>query len=307
MKKSLFKKLCTTFFAAFLFCSFPASCHAADDSIITDEITVNIPDISQEYTLLFLADMHIVCQDDQIAADKQEEVAQRFNLFCTSEGEHSADNWLSLSETLDSCQADAILLGGDMIDFASDSNISCLKKGLDNLSTPFMYVRADHDYGNWYTDLDSKYVRKLHKTIDADPQVAVMEFPDFYVMGIDNTTSQISKSALKKIREYFSKGKPVILMTHVPIEPLDDSSLSEQSKKSWQDRALIWGKNGDTYYKPNETTREFLNLIYADDSPVVQVISGHLHFRWSGALTSHSNEYVTAAAYENNACLIHVQ
>ena len=312
MKKISLRKLGILSLSLILAGSFPLSCSAADNAapdntIVTDEITVDIPDISRDYTLLFLADMHIICQDDHISEDKKEEVSQRFNLFSTPEGDHSADRWLTLSSTLDSYNADAVLLGGDMVDFASDSNISCLKEGLENLSTPFIYVRADHDYGNWYTGLDSKYIRGLHKTIDDDLQVSVIEFPDFYAMGIDNTTSQISKKALEKIRKYFSQGKPVILMTHVPIEPQSDDTLSRQSKEVWQDRALIWGQNGGTYYEPNETTSEFLDLVYADDSPVIQVISGHLHFRWDGDLTSHSREYVVGAAYENNICLIHVQ
>ena len=44
-------------------------------------------------------------------------------------------------EVLDDCKIDAILLGGDILDYASTFNIECLKNGLDQLKTLVMYVR----------------------------------------------------------------------------------------------------------------------------------------------------------------------
>ncbi len=36
---------------------------------------------------------------------------------------------------------------------------------------------------------------------------------------------------------------------HVPLQSMVDTTLAEQSKEVWQDRALIWGE--DCYYVPD--------------------------------------------------------
>ena len=131
-----------------------------------------------------------------------------------------------------------------------------------------------------------------------------MEYDDICVLGIDNSTSQLPAEALEKIKEVFAIGKPIILVTHVPIDSKLDSSLAEQSKVVWQDRALLWG-DGCTY-EPDENTREFLDMVYATDSPVKLVLSGHLHFSWDGYITENTREHVFNPAYSNSIGIVKI-
>ncbi len=41
---------------------------------------------------------------------------------------------------------DAVLLGGDTIDFPSKANINYLQECLSDLSVPYMYVNGNHDW-----------------------------------------------------------------------------------------------------------------------------------------------------------------
>ena len=101
--------------------------------------------------------------------------------------------------------------------------------------------------------------------------------------------------------------KPVVLVTHVPLEPEDGSGLLlKRCREVYGDSydktsGLFIGENG---CKPNRTTREFLHLILADDSPVVLVISGHIHFYHKENLNENTVEIVSGPAFAGEALRI---
>lgn len=206
----------------------------------TEEVEVVIPGLTEEYHFLFLADLHIITENNEISPSELENIQSRLLWSSVSDGTTAAEYWGMLPDILDSCSADAVLFGGDMIDFCSSSNVACLKQGLDRIITPYLYVRADHDLKPyWCQGITEEQCQSLHNEIDTNPQVWCMKLPELCVAGINNSTEQISENALQQMKEIFSKGKPVILLTHVPFQSLVDDSLQEASKEVWQDRALV--------------------------------------------------------------------
>ena len=277
----------------------------ADLGISTEEIYIDISGLKKEYTFLWLSDLHIITENDEIAAEDSETVKARRESFKNAADMYSDEFWLSLSETLDDCRADAIFMGGDMIDHAANANIACLKKGLDSLDTPYLYVRADHDYAPYYCAVkDEAAVAGLHAEIDGYKEISLVEFEDLCLVGINDSTRQISVTALQEMKAICAKGKPIILITHVPLNSLCDTSLQEESKTVWDDRALVWGEN--CTYIPDGTTQEFMDLIYAEDSPIKEVLAGHLHFSWDGKLTNNIGEHVFPPSYLGNIGIVKV-
>ena len=109
---------------------------------------VDLPGYEGSCDLLFLSDLHIVEKDDpDVRADQMETVNQRYAAFSNEYGP-AAEYWKKLSAAIDGLGADYVLLGGDMVDYCSESTVKQLKEGLDRIRTPWMYVRADHDLGN---------------------------------------------------------------------------------------------------------------------------------------------------------------
>ncbi len=270
-----------------------------------EQVSVHIPGLKNHYTFIFMSDVHIIVENDEISPDDLETVRARREEFCSSDGRYASELWKDMPELFHSWDADAVLLGGDMIDFASTSNINCLKEGIDRIDVPVLYVRADHDYNPYHCEgLDKKEMKILHQSIDGYEGVSLLEFEDLCLVGLNNSTEQVSSRQLKRIKEIFEIGKPIILLTHVPINSIVDASLSEQSKAVWQDRALVWGKG--CYYEPNKNTDEFLELVYAEDSPVKAVMSGHLHFTWEGQLTQNCMQHVFSAMYPGSVGMITV-
>ncbi len=282
--------------------------------VYTEEVHVHIPGMTGEKKIAFLSDLHIVTVSDEIAEDQADTVRARVG-WSSYEGISAEKQWPGWVDTLNETGADYVLLGGDMVDVATASNIDILKKDLNRLKIPYMYIRADHDID------DSPYLSgnvTAEKRYDYQSSVCEMsdvfteDFDDFMIVGWNNSTSRLTPAGMEKIREAAATGKPLILLTHAPIGPLEDASLAEESRKVYSDRALIWSPYSNfTTYFPNDTpegaaTAELLDMLYADDSPFVEVLSGHLHFSWDGYISEHVHEHVFSAAFNRYMGMITV-
>lgn len=273
-----------------------------------DRIELDLPEITEEYELLFISDMHIQALDDMVSEENVATVKDRYyNLFHTDKQLHSADNWMILSSALDYYEADGIVFGGDMMDFVSQTNIDLLKKGLSKLDTPYMYLRADHDLGTWYSGftLDAEDAYNMHAQVNTYEGVYVMEYSDFYVLGWNNSTDRMTEAGLQVAKDIWDDGKPIVLATHVPLNSIVDNSLYEASVSvDPQGRSKLWGMN--CLYYPEGSTLEFLGMVYAEDSPVAAVLSGHLHFKHTVQLTEGITEYVFAPAFEGRIARVRI-
>ena len=322
------------------------------DSVTWEKVHVTIPGMQENKQLLYVSDLHIITESDQISPTELENVRARM-AWSSYAGMTAEDAWPIWVDYLNIIENDGILFGADMVDFGSRSNVECLKKGLDRLESPWLYVRADHDYAPAY--LNGIYEPesigdqikidgyKGHETTQSDgadedgveagrrhhmpPQrmdgaygdVMFMEYEEFIVVGWNNSTAQMTPDGLEKMKELFAMGKPIVLLTHVPIQPLSEAegqneqgassdsekeykSLTGASKEVWGERALLWGKQGsECFYQPNETTQEFLQMIYDENTPVVEILCGHLHFSWDGRVTEKIHQHVFGAALDRHA------
>lgn len=272
---------------------------AFDEGITWERVHVTIPGMKGRKKMIYLSDLHVITENDQIATDSLAVVRQRMD-WSSFDGATAADAWPVWTDYLNAVQSDGILFGGDMVDFASDSNIACLKKGLDRMNRPWLYVRADHDLEPFFlTGVSKEKCLAGQAEISSCEEVTVMEYEEFLVVGWNNSTTQLTQAGLDRMKETFSLGKPIILLTHVPIAPLADDSLAEKSREAWNDRVLIWGEGFD--YQPNETTEEFLRMVCDENTPVCAILCGHLHFTWDGQVTEKVREHVFSAAFEKHA------
>lgn len=319
------------------------------DSVTWEKVHVTIPGMQENKQLLYVSDLHIITENDQISPTELENVRARM-AWSSYAGMTAEDAWPIWVDYLNIIENDGILFGADMVDFGSRSNVECLKKGLDRLESPWLYVRADHDYlpaclngvyepeSIGYQEKIAGYKRheedgegkhrKHHmppKSIDgAYGDVMSMEYEEFIVVGWNNSTAQMTPDGLEKMKELFAMGKPIVLLTHVPIQPLSEAegqneqgaasdsdsekeykSLTGASKEVQGERALLWGKQGsECFYQPNETTQEFLQMIYDENTPVVEILCGHLHFSWDGRVTEKIHQHVFGAALDRHAGIV---
>lgn len=277
-----------------------------NDTLRIDEKEIIIPGVQGEYEFVVVNDQHIIQLSDEYTDEKSEEVEQRYNSFRNVNRTLSSDAWMEIVKKINEIQPDGVILDGDMVDFFSESNLACLKDGLDQIQVPTMYVRADHDLALWYNDtFTPEYVQAREKEIWPMEDVMVQEFEDFLIVGINNNTSQLSENGLERIKEIWKRHKPVVLAMHVPLESRIDRGISNASKEVWQDRALIWGEN--SCYVPDEITKQFLDMVYEKNSPVVAVLGAHLHFAYEDQINDNIKQYVFDASYKGTIGLVTVK
>ena len=265
-----------------------------------EEVHVSVPGMKQTLRIAYLSDLHVLYADESVDPERRAEVEGRVQSFANGRQVSSADQWPLWVAWLNREKPDYVLFGGDMVDYASGANVSALQEGLDALQVPYMYLRADHDTEPFYL-LQGQGVAPAGT--DSGNGVFVQEYDAVILVGWDNATSQLSEAGYAAIEEAFGRGKPVVLVTHVPIEPQEDTSLADASRAAFGNRSLLWGF-GDNYYYPEGATRDLLRLIYAEDTPIVEVLSGHLHFTWDGAINARVHEHVFGPAFQGCAGIV---
>lgn len=284
-----------------------------DYDFTTDEITVHIDGLEREYTIAFINDLHLIT--DHVSGDVTEDnlpiVENRYNnLAVTPEGIRADELWPEVVHYLNYNDFDAVVFGGDLLDYCSNSNIMMLQSGFEMLKYPkdrMMYLRSDHDYGGWYGGdgfKDSDGERLQTMLLDGDKSLKLMEFDDFMILGINRSYRNLDEDTYKAIHRKLQSGKPVILATHVPIYSEVDESLKETSLKV-RNRIYYWSYDSGNYV-PNKVTEKFIDEIYAKDSNVVQVLAAHMHAEWDGYVTETIKEHIFAPTFEGKIGIIHV-
>lgn len=263
----------------------------------TDGVVIEIPGLSDSFEFVVSNDLQLIVPDDEVGDEYKELVAQRRQELTGATGTYASDLWLDMAKKIDGENADLVVFAGDMVDYASKTNIQLLKQGMDLIREPIVYIRSDHDYSRHYTAdaLSENEVDTLQSELLENPDLWDIEYPEFILLGINNSWQDISKETLSKIKNIVGKNKPIVVITHVPYDSPIDSSLREASYAN-RNHYNMWGV-GDRY-EPDENTAAFMELLYDENSPVVAVIAAHLHFPYEVNLSSKVKEYICAPSYE---------
>ena len=266
-------------------------------------------------TFLVLNDLHTLMTTDDTTSEFATDISGRFTgMFRTNTGMASEDAWQNISAIIDNYKADGIIMAGDMVDFASSTNYELFQMGLNKIQTPILYTRADHDVSAWYNS-DGSYTNEdaqvAHNSFTSaggnvsNDEILVWEFDEYIILGWNNSCFQMSSSALEKAREIFAKNKPIILVTHVPLDTGDDG-LYESSIAAYDGvHAKLWGDR-NCYYQPDDNTRQFINMCLDKNSQVRSIICGHLHYQYDAPVHDDVMEYVLAPSFQGSMCRLHI-
>ena len=282
---------------------------------IEENVYVEIPGIEHEYTIAWVSDVHMIT--DFTAGDvgeaSLETVRNRYEtLSVTPDGVHGRDLWPMIIDYLNYNDFDAVIFGGDLIDYCSTSNMDALKRGFDRLKYPddrVLYIRADHDYGTWYSDgstgFDDVKCAELHTALDGDDNTRkYIDLGDLMIAGVNLSTSAPGEDQIEVLTELYGRGVPIIAATHVPYFSMVDPSLEELSMLV-RNRKYYWNPGGDLY-GIDENTRKILDLVYAEDSECRLVLAGHLHAAWEGEINFGLRQHIFSPAFSGVIGVVHV-
>lgn len=262
---------CVALFSA---CAEPVT--ITEENIV--EETIVIEGLEQEYELLFLTDNHMVVNSsedsEQIAANAKE----RAPLFVDADGVDSVTQFPAWMNYALEQQVDAVLLGGDIIDYPSPGNLKHLQENLDTLTMPYLYTLGNHDWTypwDYMTENGkAEYLPLFEPMMQGNTAIQRLDIGELTVVAVDNSPGQVNAEALQRYQEILQEGRPTIVMVHVPF--LTPSVLTK-AQEVWSSGVVIGGGNLGQIY-PNEASAAFVEMTTAGESPVIAVLAGHVHF-----------------------------
>jgi len=273
-----------------------------DKGYVMETLNIELPGVTEEYNLLLVADLHIICQNDEINPDELATVKGRINAFSPDGGRTTAEKmWKTMPSLLDKCNADMILFAGDMTDFCSEANTNALRDGMNSLTTPYSYIRSDHDICPFYINVEGNsdmVCAERQQGMGENARVWYTDLGQVIILCYNRSDRVMDEEGLAVVKEAIAIGKPIILLTHVPFKSLVDESLEKMNRDVFGGKDLTWAMDGTTEYDAlDPVAREFLSILYSEDCPIKEVVSGHLHFSWDGQMTEYVGEHVFDAAF----------
>ncbi len=247
-----------------------------EKQVIEEELV--IPGFEREYDLLFLTDTHAVIQDKTDSEQLAENARLREPELVNEEGASAKQQ---LSDWMDYAveeQVDAVLLGGDIIDYPSQPSLKFLDEQLGKLTMPYLYTMGNHDWTfpwEYMTETGERQYRPLLEPyMGENTYIGTWETEDLLVITVDNSSGQVRPEAVERYEELLDTDKPVIVMVHVPIIT---QSVLGRAREVWPTPVVLGAGNYGGIY-PNEDSERFMELTTAEDSPVELVLAGHVHF-----------------------------
>ncbi len=275
-----------------------------DAGYTVDEVNLEVG-LKKPVRLIVVNDLHLQINNDEIAPDQKEFMTNRVQEF-TTDGLTTEKRWKKLPALINKEEADYVLFVGDMLDFNSEATTSALREGVEKFNKPLLYVRADHDIENYWQPAND-WVKSMERqaAISDNSALIVAELEEIILMGVNYSQNDITEETLEQIKDVMGRGKPVIVVMHIPIGQDEGTELQARSEEVRGGRHLYIGHGGEK--EPNAYTAAFIDMIYADDSPVVAVLTGHLHAKWEGNVSKNAIEHIFAPCYMNNIGIVNIE
>lgn len=177
---------------------------------------------------------------------------------------------------------DAIAMTGDLCDKVNRTNLDLLDQKLKAVSNPFMVVCGNHDMAH---EISDGYTFSGMKQ-----PVQVMDLGDLLIVGLDNSSRQITAAQNDQLRQILTQEKPIVIIMHVPV--MTDGN-----------REVLFSC-GD-YFRLNhpeatEDTLAFIDLLKQNASRIAAVLAGHLHFHNESEIAPGLQQFVTSQGVLGN-------
>lgn len=264
-----------------------------------DTREVALDGLSRDYNFLFVSDTHVIVPGQEDTSEVLELGNSRMHYFTNTSGMNSEEQFPYWIQYANSHQVDGLLMGGDIIDYPSESNLAYLKENLNELKTPYVYTFGNHDWAYPWDTTTQEYRPLFDDLLDGSGAAHFMEYDDLVVLTVDDSTYQVAPEALPVVEQALSLGKPVILMMHIPLQT---DSLLTKCLNGWNE-AIVIGPDGK---KPNEVTQKFLDMILADDSPVGAILAGHVHMEDTSQINDRITQYVVDMSAKGKGIIVHL-
>lgn len=257
-------------------------------------IKLTIPGIDREYTFLHITDAHIAVAPETATPEEKAMAEARTKFWTPGSGILPIDSFTAHLKNAEKLKADGIFLTGDGIDYQSDYNIEIMNKLCGESKVKVTYVYGNHEGG-----IDNKEFYPKYKTLMGDtPGFQVADYGSFLVIAVDDSNKVISQAQLDALKAQMERKIPIILLLHIPVrtEAIEPSVMAR-----WGTDFMI-GTDDD-----RETTHAFCKMVKSEDSPVIAIFAGHVHYEHEGEFAPGKMQYTAAPAFTGYYRIIKVK
>lgn len=254
-----------------------------------NKAVITISGVKREYRFWHISDVHIAYASPDDSDETQAIIKKRANKW-KIDGRLSSEVFSDILDEAKKSNTDQLIITGDCLDYCSESNLKYITDNLKNHGIPTTYVYGNHEgICLLKTPGDPRrFYPSYSELMGETPDFQVQDFGDFLMIAVDNSDHYIREEQLDKLKEQFAKGVPVILLMHIP---LTTEAILPPLLEKWSKNPAYFMLGTDT--EP-ETTREFCRLITAENSPVVAIFAGHVHFMHEGEFMPGRMQYTAA-------------
>lgn len=241
---------------------------------------IDIESIEGEYRFLYLTDTHMIVTDESDTQQMIDNYIPRLAEFKNAEGLSSAAQFPFWMKYANKEEMDAVLFGGDIIDFPSIPNIEYFENQVSTLKVPYLYTLGNHDWTypwDYMTESGkATYIPMLETFTTDNSAIHTMEFDEFIIVALDNSTTQFNPDCLEEFKDILKGNKPVIVMFHVPV--LTQSVLARGKEIRGENKRIVLGGGNWGGIYPTELSQEIMNMLADPSNPIALVLAGHVHF-----------------------------
>ena len=276
------------------------------DIRISHEEEITIPGMEEEYEFLLLADLHLVINESEDAG-VYGNANERIAFFSNPQGTPSAEHLPQWVAYANQQQFDAVLMDGDIIDYYTDETAEYLWENMQAFEMPYVFTLGNHELFSPWSEPIPEDSRLYDLFVNRFTAFQMLEFADFRICAIDNNEYQVNPTSYEMLKAVIDEDseKPIILLAHVPFYTEQDRELLEKSINTWG-QALVIG-SGEGTRDTTSISRDFIDLILAEESPVVAIFTGDNHFYHKGELADGVTQWIIEPAFAGNGMILRVK
>ena len=259
------------------------------------ETKLPIKGLCRKYVFYHISDLHIaVCspERDSDAIAQAETATKRW----MRDGIPPVDILNSIIDFVNANDCDGLLVAGDCIDYFSEDIAEYIKDTLAKCRREVFYIPGNHERLRIeQNENDSVFAPRFAPLMRGNQLNWVKDYGDFLLVGIDNSTKEISESQVAFFKEQIKRNMPIVLLVHIPFYT-DDIDAPIRKNCGDSEKKIRYFSMG-TVGTP-DSGMEFAELIKSEQSNVVAVIAGHVHFAYEGSLENGAAQITSAPAFK---------
>ena len=254
------------------------------ENLAVKETVLNVG-LEKSVKIARITDMHLAFVNGADNAVAREQASIRYKYFT------DADKKLQRCVNyVNALGVDMVAFTGDILDFFSVGNLEKFKTATSVLDD-FMFSMGNHDDvfvvgGGLPTETERNSIHKFMKSyVKGDLSFDTRQVGEITVITMDNSKYTFSQSQLDKMKAEIAKGRPMLLMMHVPL--YTEALYAKASQDNEQ------GSIMPSVARATGTTKEMLELIHNNSNLIKGIFAGHMHYDFVSDLDCGGGKKIT--------------